>query len=70
MMQMPFLMTRHCAERATELIAQYGVDAGREASSRADQSRDIGNITHFCRWRQIERMILVLENGQSGATMH
>ena len=42
-----------------------------EAAARADSSRDLGNVIHFCRWRQIERMIeLISTTDPVDATMH
>lgn len=70
MTPMPYLTSSNCAKAATDLMTTFGINAGQEASSRAHQSRDVGNIVLFCRWRQIERLILVLENGQSAATLH
>ena len=41
-----------------------------EAAARADESRDIGNYLHFCRWRQIERLILLLSAESAIGTVH
>ena len=54
------LPDRAAAADAAELIARFGVHAAGEAAARADRSRGLGNVVHFCRWRQIERMILLL----------
>jgi hypothetical protein len=54
------LPDRAAATDAAELIARFGVHAAGEAAARADRSRELGNVVHFCRWRQIERMILLL----------
>lgn len=45
------------ADDAAQLIERFGVYAASEAEARADRSRDLGNVIHFCRWRQIARMI-------------
>ena len=45
---------------ATDLITHFGEHAQLEAASRADRSRSLGNVIHFCRWRQIERAIEML----------
>ena len=38
---------------------------------RADRSRDLGNVIHFCRWREIERMIDALSaTSPADATIH
>ena len=53
---------------AADLISEYGAEAGREAKKRASRSRDLGNVIHFCRWREIERMIGALdEDAVTGA---
>ncbi len=55
---------------AAELIAAFGDSAGLEASIRAGKSRDIGNHIHFCRWRQVERLIELLASGEVAGTVH
>ena len=49
-----------CMAPVRALIEVFGAEAGFEAQARADRSRDLGNHLHFCRWRQIERLILLL----------
>ena len=45
--------------------------AAAEAAARANHSRGLGNVVHFCRWRQIERMINLLTTEDAGAaTIH
>ena len=59
------------AAEAAELISQFGDHAAFEAAARANHSRGLGNVVHFCRWRQIERMIhLLTTEDTSGATIH
>lgn len=70
MIQHVHLPDRAAAADAAELIARFGEFAGDEAAARADRSRDLGNVVSFCRWRQIGRLIAVLEAGGSGATIH
>ena len=48
----------------------FGDDAGFEAASRADRSRSVGNHLHFCRWRQIERLIVLMSVGRAVGTVH
>ncbi|QNQ07568.1 hypothetical protein [Sphingomonas alpina] len=69
MSYMPYLASHDVAD-ATDLIARFGDDAGFEAAARADKSRDIGNHLHFCRWRQIERLILLLSVDRAVGTVH
>ena len=45
--------------------------AAAEAAARANHSRGLGNVVHFCRWRQIERMINLLTAEDPGEiTIH
>ena len=51
-----------CADRtafadASDLIDVYGDAARDEAKQRASRSRELGNVVHFCRWREIDRLI-------------
>ncbi len=56
---------------ATELIARFGEHAAFEAAARANHSRGLGNLVHFCRWRQIERLIALLNLEETeGVTIH
>ena len=57
------------AVEAAELIAQFGDHAAFEAAARANHSRGLGNVVQFCRWRQIERMIVLL-TCEDGRTIH
>lgn len=56
----PFVADVATAEAAIALIADYGPHAGLLAAARAQASRDVGNVAHFCRWRQVERLIVAL----------
>ena len=66
----PFVTDRAMLAEATDLIAQFGLDAGLEASVRADRSRDLGNVVHFCRWRQVERLVALLSTDAPVGTIH
>lgn len=55
---------------AVALIALLGTEAGCEAASRADRSRTLGNHIHYCRWRQIERLIDLLSVQHAVGTVH
>lgn len=61
---------REALAEATELMARYGEYATSEAAIRADQSRALGNVVHFCRWRQIERTIEMLSIAEPAGTIH
>jgi hypothetical protein len=65
----------HLADRAAladaaDLIARFGAYAGSEAALRAGRSRDVGNVVHFCRWRQVERMIDMLREEEATGLLH
>ena len=38
--------------------------------SGADRSRNLGNVIHYCRWRQIQRLIEMLAVEAGEATVH
>lgn len=69
-MQLPYLSDRKSFEDAAELMTTFGDNAGYEAAARADRSRDLGNHIHFCRWRQIERLIVLLTQDAPLGTVH
>lgn len=64
------LPDRSAASEAAELISRFGIHAASEAAARADKSRDVGNVVQFCRWRQIERMVVLLASGRGASTLH
>jgi hypothetical protein len=64
------LPDRSAAVDAAELITRFGAHAASEAEARAALSRERGNVVHFCRWRQIGRMIELLSLGRGEATLH
>jgi hypothetical protein len=69
--QTVYLSDASAAVEAAELIARFGIHAASEAAARADRSRDLGNVVHFCRWREIERMIdLLSASSPADATIH
>jgi hypothetical protein len=61
---------RAAAADAADLIAEFGRHAAGEAAARASKSRNLGNVVHYCRWRQIERMILLMTADRSQHTIH
>ena len=71
MHQIVYLSDASAAADAAELIARFGVHAASEAAARADRSRDLGNVIHFCRWRDVERMIETLSTTSAAdVTIH
>ena len=69
-MAAPFISGRAALDDAANLIDRFGDDAGFEAASRAERSRDAGNVIRFCHWRQIERVIATLACDQVRGTIH
>lgn len=69
-MYIPMLADKRSYEDAAALIENYGEHAGVEAAMRADMSRERGNHIHFCHWRQIERMVVLLSVDQAMGTVH
>jgi hypothetical protein len=55
---------------AAQLIERFGVHAGSEAALRADRSRDLGNFIHFCRWREVGRMIELISDDAVTGPVH
>jgi hypothetical protein len=55
---------------ASDLISQFGDFAASEAQLRASRSRDLGNYIHFCRWREVERMIATLRHETAPGALH
>jgi len=68
--QTVYLADRAFAADAAELIRRFGDFAADEAAQRASRSRSLGNVVHYCRWRQIGRMIGLLAAGRQEETLH
>ncbi len=58
------------AREAADLIERFGDFAADEAASRACRSRELGNVVHYCRWRQIQRFIEHLGSAGPEVTRH
>ena len=69
-MYLPLYVEPRDVVEAEALINQFGKTAGLEAADRAEASRNIGNHLNFCRWRQIERLIIVLSVEVTLGTVH
>ena len=69
-MHSPFIADRAALEDATQLIERHGYAAGLKAAALAEASRRNDNVRGFTRWRQIERVIGALHDGQDSATRH
>lgn len=70
MMRPMFFTERETFERAVELLDRLGDEACGEAADQAERSRERGNIVHFCRWREIERLIVLLSLDEAIGTVH
>ena len=55
---------------AAQLIERFGEYAGSEAALRAGRSRDLGNFVHFCRWREVARMIDLIRDEAVTGPVH
>ena len=69
-MDAPFITGRAALADAAELVERFGDQAALAAATRAQTSRDAGNVTGFCHWRQIERVIASLSCGEVRGTVH
>jgi len=69
-MYLPLYVEPRDVAEATTLMDTFGPKAGMEAAERAVQSRNVGNHLHYCRWRQIERLIIMLSAHTTLGTIH
>lgn len=69
-MPFPFLADARDARDADQLRLAFGVRAGAEAAARADHARDLGNHLHYCRWRQVGRLVAWFEAEPEAGTLH
>lgn len=69
-MQHVHISDRAALSAANDLMARFGEHARLEAASRANKSRTVGNLLHFCHWRQIERLIEVLDTKDATGSIH
>lgn len=69
-MQLPIFIDSASYTDAEALIINFGAEAGLEAANRADKSRAMGNHIHYCKWRQVERLCVLLSIDQAIGTVH
>ncbi len=69
-MQLPVFIDSTNFSDAQQLITNFGDEAGLEAANRADKSRALGNHLHYCKWRQVERLCVLLSIDQTLGTIH
>lgn len=65
-----FLPDARALGEVTSLMSAYGETAALEAATRAERSREGGNLIRFCHWRQIARAIRVLSDEEVTGTVH
>lgn len=65
-----YLAGRGDVDAAADLIQRHGHGAPAEAAARANRSRNLGNHLHFCRWRQVERLVHLLAAKEAEGTIH
>jgi hypothetical protein len=68
--QTPLFINRTAAMEAQNLIDTHGDAAVDAAAANARESRNLGNHIAFCKWRQIERLLTVLNNDAPVGTRH
>ncbi len=66
----PYVSDRAHIACAQDLIAMFGALAPLEAAVRANHSRTLGNHIHFCKWREVARLIDVFTCEPEGVTLH
>jgi len=69
-LQLPVFIDSSNYSDAEQLMTNYGAEAGLEAANRADKSRALGNHLHYCKWRQVERLCVLLSIDQTIGTVH
>lgn len=69
-MHLPLYLENRDVSQAEELMSKYGPEASLEAAERAENSRNLGNHISFARWRQIERLIIMLSGKNAIGTLH
>jgi hypothetical protein len=70
MSPMPYLHDRSTVADAEGLIREHGCGAAAQAAKRAHRSRGLGNHIHFCRWRQVARLINFLSEQRVSGSIH
>jgi hypothetical protein len=68
--QLPYLTDRSSVADAIALIRDHGEGAVAHARRCAHQSRTVGNHIHFCRWRQVARLIVLLTDDTVFGSVH
>lgn len=61
----PFLAGVAAVDDAIALVSEFGNEAALAAQLRAASARARDNAAHFCRWREVERLIGWFDAGAS-----
>jgi hypothetical protein len=69
-LQLPVFIDSSNYTDAEQLLSSFGEEAGLEAANRADKSRAAGNHIHYCKWRQVERLCVLLSIDATIGTVH
>ena len=69
-MDIPPFIGRKALDDASLLLSDFGRTAEREAASRAEQSRSDLNVSRYCHWRQVERVLATLASDVVSGTVH
>jgi hypothetical protein len=69
-MYLPLYVEPRDVAEANTLMDTFSPEAGMQAAERAAKSRNVGNHLHYCRWRQIERLIIMLSARATLGTIH
>lgn len=70
MFAFPYLAATRPHSDAAELLGRFGIEAPSVAKARAEQSRRVGNHIHFCRWREVGRLLDVMGEERGSQTLH
>lgn len=69
-MDTPFFMGRKALDDASTLMQDFGHHAEDEAASRAERSRSDLNLSRYCHWRQVERLLAAITSDEVRGTIH
>ena len=67
---LPYIAANRPLHDAAHLRMLFGALAADEAAARADRSRALGNHVHFCRWREVGRLLDLLDTREVAGTVH
>ncbi|MGN5374738.1 hypothetical protein [Sphingomonas hankookensis] len=66
----PYIADRSDLIVVHDLMRGFGPAAADEATARAHRARDRDNVVQFCRWRQLARLVTLLEHPGAWGTIH